>query len=57
MRAEFGEVWMETEVARTLVRDALAGGSAFRVLRKACRKLREVIQAAKLRYLEVYICL
>ena len=57
MRAEFGEVWMETEVARTLVRDALAGGSAFCVLRKACRKLREVEQAAKLRYLEVYICL
>ena len=34
----------------------LAGGSAFRALRKACRKLREIIQAAEDRYLEVYAC-
>ena len=37
-----------------MVLDALAGGSAFRALRKACRKLREVMQAAEDRYLEVY---
>ena len=34
----------------------LAGGSAFRALRKACRKLKEIIQAAEDRYLEVYAC-
>ena len=34
----------------------LAGGSALRALRKACRKLREIIQAAEDRYLEVYAC-
>ena len=34
----------------------LAGGSAFRALRKACRKLRETLQAAEGRYLEVYNC-
>ena len=34
----------------------LAGGSAFRALRKACRKLRETMQAAEGRYLEVYNC-
>ena len=56
MRAEFGEAWTEREVARTVVRGALAGGSAFRALRKACRKLREVMQAAELMYLEVYVC-
>ena len=56
MRAEIGGVWTEREVARTLVRGALAGGSAFRALRKACTKLREVIQAAELRYLEGYVC-
>ena len=34
----------------------LVGGSAFRALRKACRKLREIMQAAEDRYLEVYAC-
>ena len=34
----------------------LAGGSAFRALRKACRKLRETMQAAEGRFLEVYNC-
>ena len=34
----------------------LAGGSAFRALQKACRKLREVMQAAEDRHLEVYAC-
>ena len=32
------------------------GGSAFRALRKACKKLREIIQAAEDRNLEVYAC-
>ena len=34
----------------------LAGGSAFRALRKACKKLREIMQTAEDRYLEVYAC-
>ena len=34
----------------------LAGGSAFRALRKAYRKLREIMQVAEDRYLEVYAC-
>ena len=34
----------------------MAGGSAFSALRKACRKLREIIQAAGDRYLKVYAC-
>ena len=34
----------------------LAGGSAFRALRKARRKLRETIQAAEYSFLEVYAC-
>ena len=34
----------------------MAGGSAFRALRKACKKLRDVIQAAEDRYLEVFAC-
>ena len=33
---------------------ALPGDSAFRTLRKACTKLKEVMQAAEDRYLEVY---
>ena len=32
----------------------MAGGSTFRALRKACRKLRAAMQATKDRYLEVY---
>ena len=45
MQAEFEEAWTEREVARKAVHGTLAGGSAFRALRKACRKLREAMQA------------
>ena len=38
------------------MRGGLDGGSAFRALQKACRNLREVMQAAEDRYLEVYAC-
>ena len=31
----------------------LAGGFAFRALRQACKKLREVVKAAEYRYLKV----
>ena len=34
----------------------LAGGCAFRALRKACKNLREIIQAAEDRYVEVFAC-
>ena len=53
---EFEEAWTEREEARKAVHGTLAGGSAFRALRKACRKLRETMQAADDRYLEVYAC-
>ena len=56
MHAEFEETWTEREEARKAVHGTLAGGSAFRALRKACRKLREIMQAAKDRYLEMYAC-
>ena len=56
MNPEFEEAWTEREEARTAVRGALAGSSSFRALRKACRKLREIMQAAEYRYLEVYAC-
>ena len=56
MHAEFEEAWIAREKARTVLRGALAGGFAFRALRQACRKLREVMQAAEYRYLEVYAC-
>ena len=56
MHDEFEEAWTEREEARKAVHGTLAGGSAFRALRKACRKLRETIQAAEDRYLEVYAC-
>ena len=56
MRAEFEECRTEREETRTVVHGALAGGSAFRAFRKANRKLREIIQAAEYRYLEVYAC-
>ena len=56
MHDEFEEAWTERENARKAVHGTLAGGSAFRALRKACRKLRETIQAAEDRYLEVYAC-
>ena len=54
MRAEFEESWTEREEAWTAVRGALAGGYAFRVLRKTRRRLRKVMQAAEGRYQEVY---
>ena len=56
MHDEFEEAWTEREEAWKAVNGTLAGGSAFRALRKACRKLRETIQAAEDRYLEVYAC-
>ena len=54
MHDEFEEAWTEREEARKAVPGTLAGGSAFRALRKACKKLRETMQAAEDRYLEVY---
>ena len=56
MHDEFEEAWTDREEARKALNVTLAGGSAFRALRKACRKLRETIQAADDRYLEVYAC-
>ena len=54
IHAEFEEAWTEREEARKAMHGTLAGGSVFRALLKACRKLREIIQAAEDRYLEVY---
>ena len=56
MHDEFEEAWTEREEARKAVHGTLTGGSAFRALRKACKELREVIQAAEDRYLEVFAC-
>ena len=42
MHDEFEEAWTEREEARKAVHGTLAGGSAFRALRKACRKLRRL---------------
>ena len=56
MHDEFEKAWTEREKAQKAVHDTLAGGSAFRALRKAYRKLRETMQAAEDRYLEVYAC-
>ena len=56
MHDGFEEAWTDREEAWKAVHGTLAGGSAFRALRKACRKLRETIQAAEDRYLEVYTC-
>ena len=56
MYDEFEEAWTESEEARKAVHGTLAGGSAFRALRKACKKFREIIQAAEDRYLEVFAC-
>ena len=56
MHDGFEEAWTEREEARKAVHGTLAGGSAFRALRKACRKLRETMQAEEDRYLEVYAC-
>ena len=56
MHAEFEEAWTEREEAWKAVHGTLAGGSAFRALRKACRKQTEIMQAAEDRYLGVYAC-
>ena len=56
MHDEFEEAWTEREEARKAMHGTLAGGSAFRMLRNACKKLREIIQAAEDRYLEVFAC-
>ena len=56
MDDEFEEAWTERKEARKAVHGTLAGGSASRALRKACRKLREIMQAAEDRYLEVFAC-
>ena len=56
MHDELEEAWTGREEARKAVHGTLADGSAFRALRKACRKLRESIQAAEDRYLEGYVC-
>ena len=56
MHDKFEEAWTEREEARKTVHGTLTGGSAFRALRKACKKLREIIQAAEDRYLEVFAC-
>ena len=56
MHDEFEEAWTEREEARKAVHGTWAGDSAFRALRKACKKLRETIQAAEDGYLEVYAC-
>ena len=56
MHDDFEEAWTEREEARKAVHGTLAGGSAFRALRKACKKLREIIQAAEDRCLEVFAC-
>ena len=45
---------MEIEEARTVVRGALAGGSAFRALGKTCGKLKGIMQAAEYSYQKVY---
>ena len=47
---------MEIEEARTVVRGALAGGSAFRALGKTCRKFKEIMQAVGYRYQTMYAC-
>ena len=56
MHDEFEEAWTEREEPRKAVYGTLAGDSAFRALRKAYGKLREIMQAAEDRYLEVYAC-
>ena len=56
MHDGFEEDWTEREEAWKAEHGTLAGGSAFRALRIACKKLREIIQAAEDRYLEVFAC-
>ena len=54
MSAGYEEDWTEKEEVLAVVRGALAGGSAFRTLKKSCRNLTEIMQAAEDRYLQVY---
>ena len=54
IHAELKKARKEREEARTAMSGALADGSAFRALRKACRKLGEVMQASEDTYMEVY---
>ena len=56
MHVEFEEAWKKRKKARTTVHGTLGGGSALRGLWKACRKLREVMQAAEDKYFKVYAC-
>ena len=56
MHDKFEEAWTEREEAEKAAHGTLAGGSAFRALRKVCRKFRETMQAAEGRYLDVYAC-
>ena len=56
MHTEFEEAWAERDEAWKAVHGTLVGGSAFRGLRKACGNLREIMQAAEDRFLEVYAC-
>ena len=56
MHDKFEEAWTERKEARKAVHGTLAGRSAFRALRKECKKLRKIIQAAEDRYLEVFAC-
>ena len=56
MHDEFEEAWTGREEARKVMHGTLAGGSAFHGLRMSCRKLRETMQAAEDRYLDMYAC-
>ena len=51
-RTEIEKAWTEREETRTAVRGALAVGSSFRAFWKACKNLREIIQAVG----KVYVC-
>ena len=55
MRAKLESAWKDTEKGRTAaVCGILAGYSAFRTLRNARRKLRDMMQAAEDRCVEMY---
>ena len=56
MHAKFEEAWTEREEAQPAVRGAFTNPPALRALRKVCRKLKVIMQAAEDRYLEVYAC-
>ena len=54
IRAEFDHAWMTREEARAAMRVGPKDGHAWKNLRKACRKSRDVIQAGMDSYLDVY---